>query len=50
MLNKEAENQIKRIVVELEILDDADFNAEHKENIREALRLLEGVMVWSYED
>ena len=50
MTNKEAENSIKRIITELDILADEDFNADKKENIREAKKLLEEVGVWSYED
>lgn len=50
MTNKEAQNKIKRLVLELEILEDENFNADKKENIRQARRLLEDVGVWSYED
>lgn len=50
MTNKEAKNKIKRLILELEILEDEDFNADKKENIREARHLLERVGVWCYED
>lgn len=50
MTNKEASNKIKRLIVELEILEDEDFNADRKEKIEEARKLLEDVGVWSYED
>jgi hypothetical protein len=50
MTNKEANNKIKRLILELEILDDEDFNARNKENIYKAKQLLEDVGVWSYDD
>jgi len=50
MTNKEASNQIKRIILELAILDDENFNADNKKNISKAKILLENVDVWSWED
>jgi hypothetical protein len=54
MTNKEAENQIKRLILDLEILleilKDSRFNADKKENIELAIRLLQNINVWPYED
>lgn len=50
MTNKEASSQLKRLILELEILEDTRFNADKKENIKKAIDLLEEVKVWSYED
>ena len=47
MTNKEAKNKLKRLVVELEILAEENFSADKKENIGDAIRLLEDVQVWS---
>jgi Fe-S-cluster formation regulator IscX/YfhJ len=41
MTNKQAEIQLRRLIFELDVLDDEDFNADNREKIQEAIKLLE---------
>ena len=50
MTNKEATNKLKRLILELELLEDEEFDADRKENIKEARKLLNDVGVQSYEN
>ncbi len=50
MTNKEASNALKRLITELEILEGEEFNANERGNITKAIKLLEEVDIWCYED